>query len=89
VGISDPERGPVDGLRRLLNTIETVGLSGVPLIPMTPFCPVCKEPMKEHGRSFQCEPCRQFMVFFDVSDVLSNAPTSAQREHPEKTENEN
>jgi hypothetical protein len=36
---------------------------------MTPLCPVCKEPMKEQGRSFRCEPCRQFIVFFDVPDA--------------------
>src|ERR1017187_9614617 len=38
---------------------------------MTPLCPVCKELMKEHGRSFRCELCRQFIVFFDVSDASS------------------
>jgi hypothetical protein len=25
--------------------------------------------MKEHGRGFQCEPCRQFIIFFDVPDA--------------------
>jgi hypothetical protein len=24
--------------------------------------------MKEHGRTFQCEPCRQIIIFFAVSD---------------------
>jgi hypothetical protein len=24
--------------------------------------------MKEHGRAFQCEPCRQTIIFFAVSD---------------------
>jgi hypothetical protein len=37
--------------------------------PMTPLCPVCEEPMKEHGRAFQCEPCRQIIIFFAVSDA--------------------
>jgi hypothetical protein len=37
--------------------------------PMTPLCPVCKEPMKEQGRSFRCEPCRQFIVFFEMPDA--------------------
>jgi hypothetical protein len=23
--------------------------------------------MKEHGRGFRCEPCREIIVFFDVS----------------------
>jgi hypothetical protein len=36
---------------------------------MTPLCPVCEEPMKEHGRAFQCEPCRQIIIFFAVSDA--------------------
>jgi hypothetical protein len=25
--------------------------------------------MKEHGRAFQCEPCRQTIIFFAVSDA--------------------
>ena len=37
--------------------------------PMTPLCPVCEKPMKEHGRAFQCEPSRQIIIFFAVSDV--------------------
>jgi hypothetical protein len=40
---------------------------------MTPPCPVCEQPMKEHGkpygRAFRCEPCRQFIIFFAVSDA--------------------
>jgi hypothetical protein len=36
---------------------------------MTPPCPVCEEPMKERGRTFQCEPCRQIVIFFTVSDA--------------------
>ena len=34
---------------------------------MTPHCPVCNEPMKQHGRVYQCEPCRQIIIFLDVS----------------------
>jgi len=25
--------------------------------------------MKEHDRAFQCEPCRQIIIFFAVSDA--------------------
>jgi hypothetical protein len=25
--------------------------------------------MKEHGHAFQCEPCRQIIIFFAVSDA--------------------
>jgi tRNA(Ile2) C34 agmatinyltransferase TiaS len=35
--------------------------------PIAPLCPACCEPMKEHGRVFQCEPCRQIIIFFAVS----------------------
>ena len=54
--------------------------------PMTPLCPVCKEPMKEHRRSFRCEPCRQFIVFFNVSDASQYVPSRAEREHSAKNE---
>jgi hypothetical protein len=27
--------------------------------------------MNEHGRAFQCEPCRQIIIFFAVSDASS------------------
>jgi tRNA(Ile2) C34 agmatinyltransferase TiaS len=36
---------------------------------MTPPCPVCKKSMKECGRTFQCEPCREIIIFFEVSDA--------------------
>jgi hypothetical protein len=36
---------------------------------MIPRCPVCDEPMKQHGRAFRCEPCREIIIFFDVSDA--------------------
>jgi hypothetical protein len=25
--------------------------------------------MEKHGRAFQCEPCRQIIIFFNVSDA--------------------
>jgi tRNA(Ile2) C34 agmatinyltransferase TiaS len=31
-----------------------------------PLCPACNEPMKEHGRAFRCEPCRQIIAFYKV-----------------------
>ena len=50
---------------------------------MTPLCPVCKEPMKERGRAFQCEPCRQILIFFRMPDtspyIASRAGPSEQR----------
>jgi tRNA(Ile2) C34 agmatinyltransferase TiaS len=36
---------------------------------MTPLCPACDKPMTAHGRAFLCEPCRQIIIFFDVSDA--------------------
>jgi hypothetical protein len=36
---------------------------------MKPLCPACCEPMKEQGRAFQCEPCREIIIFFAVSDA--------------------
>jgi hypothetical protein len=36
---------------------------------MTPHCPTCNEPMKEHGRLFLCEPCRQIIIFLVVSET--------------------
>jgi hypothetical protein len=32
-------------------------------------CPLCKESMKKQGRTFQCDPCRQIIIFFTVSDA--------------------
>jgi tRNA(Ile2) C34 agmatinyltransferase TiaS len=51
---------------------------------MTPLCPVCKESMKEHGRTFQCEPCRQIIIFFHVSGASPYIPIGSERELPEK-----
>ena len=36
---------------------------------MKPLCPECKEPMKEQGRAFECEGCRQIIVYFSVPHV--------------------
>jgi hypothetical protein len=36
---------------------------------MTPRCLECDKPMKEHGRAFRCEPCRQFIVFFEAPET--------------------
>jgi tRNA(Ile2) C34 agmatinyltransferase TiaS len=47
---------------------------------MTPVCPVCKKSMEEQGRVFQCEPCRQIIIFFTVSDV---SPYTAPRHFTE------
>lgn len=52
-----------------MSAVETAGGLGRSLCRMTPLCLVCKEPMKEQGRTFQCGPCRQIIVFFKVSDA--------------------
>ena len=36
---------------------------------MTPTCPACDGPMQKQGRTFLCQPCRQIMIFFKVSQV--------------------
>jgi hypothetical protein len=50
---------------------------------MGPLCPACEQPMKEYDRAFQCEPCRQIIIFFAVSDAL---PYIAARRVPPKKE---
>jgi hypothetical protein len=30
---------------------------------------MCDEPMKEHGRDFLCEPCKQIIIFLVVSET--------------------
>jgi hypothetical protein len=35
---------------------------------MTPRCPVCNKLMNEGGRTFECKPCRQILIFFLVTD---------------------
>jgi tRNA(Ile2) C34 agmatinyltransferase TiaS len=51
---------------------------------MTPLCPVCVQPMKKHGRAFQCERCRQIIVFFEVSDVSRYINDRTEPELPKK-----
>jgi hypothetical protein len=36
---------------------------------MTILCPTCEQPMKEYDRAFRCEPCREIIIFFTVSDT--------------------
>jgi tRNA(Ile2) C34 agmatinyltransferase TiaS len=36
---------------------------------MKPLCPACNEPMNKQGRGFECEGCRQIIVYFSVSDA--------------------
>src|ERR1700680_5096559 len=43
---------------------------------MSPICPACRKPMHENNRLFACEPCRQIILFFDVSE---NSPYLSQR----------
>jgi hypothetical protein len=52
-----------------ISWIETFGRFRRSNGAMTPPCPACDEPMKQYGRAFQCEPCREIIVFFDVSDA--------------------
>ena len=53
---------------------------------MTPHCPMCDEPMKEHGRVFLCEPCKQIIIFLVVSEtspyVVSLGAAVASNEKP-------
>ena len=49
---------------------------------MTPLCPACEQPMKECDRAFQCEPCREIIIFFTVSDA--SPYIAARRVLPEK-----
>jgi hypothetical protein len=46
---------------------------------MKPLCPACREPMKEQGRAFQCEPCREIIIFFAVSDASPYIAASTAR----------
>jgi tRNA(Ile2) C34 agmatinyltransferase TiaS len=51
---------------------------------MTPLCPVCVEPMKKHDRAFQCERCRQIIVFFEVPDTSRYIDALMEPEPPKK-----
>jgi hypothetical protein len=44
----------------------------------------CEETMKEHGRAFQCEPCRQIIVFFRFTDASPYELQYARRSGPEE-----
>jgi hypothetical protein len=35
--------------------------------------------MKEHGRTFQCEPCREIIIFFTVSNASPYIAASTDR----------
>ena len=41
---------------------------------MKPLCPACNEPMNKQGRGFECEGCRQIIVYFSVSDASPYFP---------------
>jgi hypothetical protein len=50
---------------------------------MTPHCPMSDEPMKEHGRVFLCEPCKQIIIFLVVSETyVSLGAAVASNEKP-------
>jgi hypothetical protein len=49
---------------------------------MTPPCPACDGPTKDHGRTFHCEPCREIIIFFAVSDASPYIAAGAVRVHP-------
>jgi len=40
--------------------------------------------MKQHGRAFQCERCRQIIVFFEVSDMSRYIDDRTEAEPPKK-----
>jgi hypothetical protein len=40
--------------------------------------------MKEYGRAFQCEPCQQIIIFFNVSEASPYLPAEAGRDPPKK-----
>jgi hypothetical protein len=44
-------------------------LAAQPMSPMAPLCPACCAPMNKQRRAFECEPCRQIIIFFAVSDA--------------------
>jgi tRNA(Ile2) C34 agmatinyltransferase TiaS len=67
-----------------MNIFETVCFIGRSHGSMTPLCPVCQEPMKQHGRTFQCAPCRQIIAFFEVSDASPYILGGAVRDQPNK-----
>jgi hypothetical protein len=57
------------GNQTTLSQAETVGCFRRSHCAMRPLCPACEQPMKEYDRAFQCEPCREIIIFFAVSDA--------------------
>jgi len=57
------------GNQTRLSQAETVDCSGRSHCAMTILCPTCEQPMKEYDRAFRCEPCREIIIFFTVSDT--------------------
>lgn len=55
-------------------------------VVMTPHCPMCCAPMKQDNRAFRCEPCRQIIIFFAVSEtspyVAALGPAVARTKNP-------
>jgi len=47
-------------------------IAGAQVAGMTPRCP-------KQGGSFGCEPCRQIIIFFEVSDASPYLALAAQR----------
>jgi hypothetical protein len=68
-----------------LNALEPAGRLRRSNYQMPPMCPVCIKPMKEYDRAFQCDPCRQIIIFFEVSDASRYIPSGgALRGNPQK-----
>jgi tRNA(Ile2) C34 agmatinyltransferase TiaS len=65
-----------DGRRNKRLAAESLSL-------MTTLCPVCAKPMKQNGCAFQCEPCRQIVIFFRVSDTSPYLESKRQSDHRE------
>jgi hypothetical protein len=66
--LTSPESGGfIDGARsRFGSAVEL--FFGRSCDAMTPLCLVCEEPMKKQGRTLRCEPCRQIIIYFSVSE---------------------
>jgi hypothetical protein len=50
---------------------------------MTTLCPICAKSMKQNGRAFQCEPCRQIVIFFRLADTSPYLESKRQSDHRE------
>jgi hypothetical protein len=51
---------------------------------MTPLCPVYEEPVKNQGRTFEYETCRQIIIFFTIADASPYIALPAMTEQPNK-----